>query len=337
MKRFISGVIIGAVFSSTIALAASYLTESATFKVMVNGNEFNSDPPALVVEGRTYLPLRAIGDVLGVPVEWNASLNQVEVGTTASVPTKEPYETIEVSTSKEFLENIKSNATIILNKGIYNLSEVDEVSNKFVTKSEVFDGYEYIINSVKGLKIKSADNAEVTIVVEPRYADVLKFSNCSDIVIEGVIAGHTVEKGYCMGGVIMFDNMSNADISECKLYGCGTYGIIGCESENINVSDTEIYDCTYGATEMRNCENVTFDSCMFRDCEKFSIFDFSECNRIHITNSTIKNNRTDSEYFAFISSSKSKDIIFSNCTFEKNKYQTFTDTEDIVFNNCTIG
>lgn len=80
MKKFISGILTGILITSTIALAASYIAEPASFKVLVNGIEFNSDPPALVVEGRTYLPLRAIGDALGVPVEWNAELNQAEVG-----------------------------------------------------------------------------------------------------------------------------------------------------------------------------------------------------------------------------------------------------------------
>ena len=80
MKKFISGIITGALLTSSIALAASYVAEPASFKVLVNGKEFTSDPPALVVEGRTYLPLRAMGDALGVPVVWNDELKQAEVG-----------------------------------------------------------------------------------------------------------------------------------------------------------------------------------------------------------------------------------------------------------------
>ena len=82
MKKFFSGLVAGVMLASTIALAATYVAETATFKVLVNGEEFVSDPPALVVEGRTYLPLRAMGDALGVPVEWNEELGQAEVGTT---------------------------------------------------------------------------------------------------------------------------------------------------------------------------------------------------------------------------------------------------------------
>ena len=88
MKKFLCGFIAGAmVFSAVGILAATYVAEPATFKVLVNGQEFVSDPPALVVEGRTYLPLRAMGDVLGVPVTWNDQLGQAEVGTQASTTT----------------------------------------------------------------------------------------------------------------------------------------------------------------------------------------------------------------------------------------------------------
>ena len=91
MKKFISGAVTGAILTGSIALAASYVAEPATFKVLVNGKDFTSDPPALVVNGSTYLPLRAVGDALGVPVNWNAELNQAEVGNSAPVAEKDEY------------------------------------------------------------------------------------------------------------------------------------------------------------------------------------------------------------------------------------------------------
>lgn len=81
MKKFIVGMIAGIMLTSSFAFAVTYVAEPASFKVLVNGEEFVSDPPALVVEGRTYLPLRAMGDALGVPVNWNEELRQAEVGT----------------------------------------------------------------------------------------------------------------------------------------------------------------------------------------------------------------------------------------------------------------
>lgn len=84
MKKIILGLVCGAVIASTIALAASYVAEDASFKVFVNGKEFTSSK-AIVIDGSTYLPLRAIGEVLNVPVNWNEGLHQVEVGNQLSV------------------------------------------------------------------------------------------------------------------------------------------------------------------------------------------------------------------------------------------------------------
>ena len=81
-KMLASG-ILGAILSGSVALAAVYTAEPASFKVLVNGQEFTSDPPAMVINGSTYLPLRAMGGALGVPVEWNSELNQAEVGNSA--------------------------------------------------------------------------------------------------------------------------------------------------------------------------------------------------------------------------------------------------------------
>lgn len=48
----------GAVVCSCVGIAAvTYTAVPVDFKVLVNGEEFVSDPPALAVDGRTYLPL----------------------------------------------------------------------------------------------------------------------------------------------------------------------------------------------------------------------------------------------------------------------------------------
>lgn len=91
LKGFICGVLSASLCAGMVAFAANYEAVTAGFKVMVNGKEFTSDPPALVVEGRTYLPLRAIGDALGVPVNWNAELGQAEVGNTDAVMETNQY------------------------------------------------------------------------------------------------------------------------------------------------------------------------------------------------------------------------------------------------------
>jgi hypothetical protein len=66
------------------AEANQWTALKATFKVFVKGEEFQSQDPTVAINGKTYLPLKAIGDVLGVDVIWNEELRRVEVAMTGN-------------------------------------------------------------------------------------------------------------------------------------------------------------------------------------------------------------------------------------------------------------
>lgn len=155
MKKFILGTLTGAIFTSTIALAASYIAQDASFKVMVNGNEFTSSK-AVVIDGSTYLPLRAIGDVLGVPVNWNDQLRQVEVGTTENVETNDvqmsDFTKCEILTTKEdkmYKENNNiPNLGYIIGIDPYQAVSAKDTSNDN-TIAYFYDTSDYIINPLR--------------------------------------------------------------------------------------------------------------------------------------------------------------------------------------------
>ncbi|OQB13745.1 MAG: hypothetical protein BWY15_01594 [Firmicutes bacterium ADurb.Bin193] len=82
-KQLILGIIIGILVTATISYAdeiQTYMAELASFPVLVDGKTVNLDMPAVTINDRTYLPLRAMGDVLGVSVNWNTEKQQVEIG-----------------------------------------------------------------------------------------------------------------------------------------------------------------------------------------------------------------------------------------------------------------
>ncbi len=81
MKRFISGFLAGAlIFGMLGAFAAvTYVAEPANYEVIVDGEIFVSDPPAMVIDGNTYLPLRAMADVFDVEIGWDPAGRQVEI------------------------------------------------------------------------------------------------------------------------------------------------------------------------------------------------------------------------------------------------------------------
>ena len=82
LRGFITGLILCAVlFTATAAASASvnYIAQTVTFPVYINGEEWKTDSPAVVIDGHTYLPLKAVGDALGVDVQWNSELFRVDI------------------------------------------------------------------------------------------------------------------------------------------------------------------------------------------------------------------------------------------------------------------
>lgn len=195
---------------------------------------------------------------------WNAYVP--EVASTPDVAVSEDGK-VHVTTVDEFLAAIAPDTTIYLEPGVYDLSTAAGCG---VTETDRyrwdlrFDGPSLVITGVDGLTIEGAGAESVTIAAVPRYADVLGFERCAGLTLRGFTAGHTEEKGYCTGGVLYFDLCDDAVIDGCALFGCGIMGITAGSCADMNVSNTEIYDCEYGAVTL-NDSNAVFDSCDIHD------------------------------------------------------------------------
>lgn len=195
---------------------------------------------------------------------WNAYVP--EVTSTPEVAVSEDGK-VHVTTVDEFLAAIAPDTTIYLEPGVYDLSTAAGCG---VTETDRyrwdlrFDGPSLVITGVDGLTIEGAGAESVTIAAVPRYADVLGFERCAGLTLRGFTAGHTEEKGYCTGGVLYFDLCDDAVIDGCALFGCGIMGITAGSCADMNVSNTEIYDCEYGAVTL-NDSNAVFDSCDIHD------------------------------------------------------------------------
>lgn len=194
---------------------------------------------------------------------WNAYVPEVS---TPEVAVSEDGK-VHVMTVDEFLAAIAPDTTIYLEPGVYDLSTAAGCG---VTETDRyrwdlrFDGPSLVITGVDGLTIEGAGAESVTIAAVPRYADVLGFERCAGLTLRGFTAGHTEEKGYCTGGVLYFDLCDDAVIDGCALFGCGIMGITASNCDDMNVSNTEIYDCEYGAVTL-NDSNAVFDSCDVHD------------------------------------------------------------------------
>ena len=194
----------------------------------------------------------------------------------------------------DMMAAIADNTTILLVPGTYNITDYIEANEEDleswvwgsedffgygVYKDEVFDGTQTIIGNVDGLTIMSLDpEAPAKIVIEPRYADVLHFENCNDLVIENVILGHTEEEGYCSGEVVEMSGCDNARFKDVELYGCGTYAFLTQNCDGLEIDGCYIHDCTYGCMDMTNTSNVVVRYSRFLDCQEFTMFGLTNSN-----------------------------------------------------------
>lgn len=194
-------------------------------------------------------------------------------------PTITPEETEDgtkrVSTVEELLEAIEPGSTILIEPGYYNLSDVIEKiwanegenwnqNHSYVQIRECFDGVELVIFDVTDISISGATEqvSDTEIVVDPRYANVLSFEDCSRVNLSFLTMGHT-DRGDCAGNVLGFYRSKDINLSNMDLYGCGVFGIGAYEATgDLSVFHSIIRDCTYGPFEFME-GNGTFE---FRNC-----------------------------------------------------------------------
>lgn len=154
---------------------------------------------------------------------------------------------VHVSTVDEFLNALAPDTEIILDAEFYDLSTATGYETKngtYYRWEEVFDGVQLTIQNLSNLTIRAeGDDVKAhTVSARPRYAHVINFENCSNIMVEGFTAGHTVEPGSCCGGVIGFNNC-----------------------EDVLVTNSDIYECSWGGVYMMFCKDVTFNGNTIRD------------------------------------------------------------------------
>ena len=189
-----------------------------------------------------------------------------------------------VSTVDEFLAAIGPNTTILLQPGTYTLSEASnygQLGGDYYRWAEEFDGYTLEIRYVDNLTIMAEDPSQVQIETSPRYADVLRFINCTGITLEGFTAGHIDGLGSCTGNVLGLYQTDDITVRNCSLFGCGVIGIDASRCAAVTVTGTEIHHCESSAASLWNCQDVSFTDCNIHDNGEDHIHT-NECTNVSI-------------------------------------------------------
>ncbi|MCL1842856.1 MAG: copper amine oxidase N-terminal domain-containing protein [Defluviitaleaceae bacterium] len=89
-KGFVAGALVMALVLGTLVMASAEVRELIFgVSVTVNGEavDFAQDSQPFIIDGRTFLPVRAIADALGFDIDWNPATQTVDVTTTVGATT----------------------------------------------------------------------------------------------------------------------------------------------------------------------------------------------------------------------------------------------------------
>jgi uncharacterized protein YecT (DUF1311 family) len=243
------------------------------------------------------------------------------------------FDTVTVSNEVDLLNSMQNNRKIIVESGKYNFSTMDRSK---VTNTRISENYGTLqVNGVSNLGIEAAPGAKVEFLIDEPYDPVMSFNNGGNITVRGLTCGHNVEPGYCSGSVLYFESISGVTVDKCNLYGSGTYGIETMYTSNINVTDTDIYECTYGLVSMTNGSSATFKNCTMRDSSELSMIYISSVYDVLFEDCTFSGNRADAyDTCYFVQLDEYDKATFRNCKFIDNKFYTFSNRE-VTLENCT--
>jgi hypothetical protein len=226
---------------------------------------------------------------------------------------------VTVTNVTELIQAIGTDRVIRLAPGEYDISKGYDVKNKNIAWVDEYDGLCPVIKSVSNLSIIGDGTA--SILLSPQYGWVLSFETCSDISLSGITFGHTVP-GYCIGGVLSFVNCDTVEITDCELYGCGTYGL-GIERTNgFSMDRCLVHDCTYGLAEISRSGDLAFTDTTFAATGEFDLVSIRDSDHVSWTNCVFSENWGSA---LFTVDDDCRDIVLAGCSFMDNETKRFCD------------
>ncbi len=295
------------------------------------------------------------GEVVETPQEETTSGNETEPVET-EVPTETEVEeetekepeidmslypegAVYIDSAEDFIIALTEEETtiIVLAPGVYDLTvammplwdkygEGFKDSHKYVELRECFDGVELLVRDKDDLTILAAKEDEVSeITVDPRYATVLTFCECDNLVLQGITMGHT-DRGNCVGDVISLLSCDNVTLSYMDLYGCGVNALYVAEySDHIMVSDSTLRDCSQNAFVAENTNGrITFENCVFtgNECGLAAFYNWEDAPFVFFEKCRFGQEESNDAYF-------DSHIYFSECAFEEftGEYPDYSDND----------
>ncbi len=240
-------------------------------------------------------------------------------------PATDDRRVITVNNVTELMQAIGTDRVIRLAPGVYDISKGYNVKNKNIVWVDEYDGLCPVIKAVSNLTIIGGGAA--SILISPKYGWVFSFETCSDISLSGITFGHT-EPGHCLGGVLRFANSERIGISDCELYGSGTYGL-GIERTNgLTLDRCVVRDCTYGLAEISRSGDLTFTDTTFRTTGEFDLVSIRDSDHVTFAGCVFAENWGSALFAVDVDC---RNIRLTGCSFEGNRTERFCDDIERIY------
>jgi hypothetical protein len=149
----------------------------------------------------------------------------------------------EVKNVPQLLAGIGSNRVVRLAPGTYNLTDMVRTTG---TAARRYHNHGLFLEGLRNFKLLGSGAAKTRIVSPYETDEVLTVLDCTNIQVEGVSVGHTVQPGGCMGDAVLVSNSAGVSFVKTDLYGCGQFGLALKKVNGLVVRDSVLHDCTYG-------------------------------------------------------------------------------------------
>jgi hypothetical protein len=172
LKKFLLGLIVGFLLATAVGATASQ-----NIRLIVNGQEIQTDVPPQLIDGRVMVPARFVAEPLGATVKWDEKNNSVIITSKGAVSD------INKVTEKELPESVKfEEATFQTNEGLkikmlnYKYAQVFEPESEYLAKH--LDGGVFPAEEGMQLFIFSINIKNIT----SKYIDVSQIRNLFSII-----------------------------------------------------------------------------------------------------------------------------------------------------------
>lgn len=235
---------------------------------------------------------------------------------------------VKVKDVNGLIKAIASNTTIELSSGRYNLSKANGTQSPNITWKKVYEEEQELqISDVRNLTIKGEKDVEI--VTDGANLAVIKFRRCSNIKLNNLIVGHTIN-GDCVSPVLDFWYTDTVSINNCDLYGSGMEGLSLDHVNFLTFNNSIIRNCSADLVSILNCNNIFFKKSEFKETGNSNLIYITDySNNVLFEKCNIHNNYTYEDGSLFYIE-KSKNIKAESCEIKNNDSKIFVNDNSLI-------